>query len=329
MANVGDVLLPILGGIAGTSPYLGSGIRTALTVDQALKRKKWTEAESKRKDDEKAATAEADRLQAEKERLFQKDLVSQIEVWGKENNDPHTVTALTLMARDDPGKAASKFYDLRDQKEEEARWTSERIGAVAGDLRRVNPEGSFGISGRLEDGGPFQMQYPAPSIPVAESLGPHKFGWKPVNSKTPWIQRGTDKDGYPTVFVDEVLKDAMAPYRTPEDDETESKIKAAELKVAKADAKLSKFIKGQDNARQPGDAPPDVRDRRGMRDLLERDSVFDDPEYTALNMELRQARAELTRLLESQSSETADGSENSTNGLVDTYDWEGNLIPRQ
>ena len=322
MANVGDVLLPILGGIAGTSPYLGSGIRTALSVDQALGRRKWQDAKKQQDQEDKDAKAEDAKAQVEKERLFTEDLKAQIEDWGKETGDPQTASALILMARNNSGKAADEFFKIRNQKEKEAGWTSERFSNVAGDMREANPDGSFGISGRLEGGGSANMQYPKPS--VAEVFEPevHDFGWKKVNNDTPWIKTGTGEDGKPTVFIDEELKAAMAPYRTPEANETESKIIAAQIKVEKAKDNLKKYYT-QEAVRGAERRPGGEGGNAGLLPPEPPGSIFDDPGYKHRLLTVQQAEAELERLLtDAQPAE----SEDSTGAIYEDYDAEGNPI---
>jgi hypothetical protein len=314
MANVGDVLLPIAGGILGTSPYLGSGIRTALSVDEALGRRKSKEAKAESDQAEKEAKADADKAQAEKERLFRDDLIAEIEAEG----GPH-VPALVLMARHDPGKAAAELYKLRSQKEEEAKWTSERFGTVGSDFRGDNPDASFSLHGPLEGGGSASVNYPRPT--VAESLDPHNFGWKGVNKDTPWIKVGTKEDGTPAVFIDEELKTAMAPYRTPEADETESKIMAAQIKVEKTKANLAKYAK---NLAAPPRRGPDGKSVQGSGlTTLEGSSIFDDAGYKQRALEVQQAEAELALVAKAGEPEV---NENSTDASYVDYDMEGNPI---
>jgi hypothetical protein len=326
MANVGDVLLPIAGGILGTNPYLGSGIRTALTVDQALGRRKWQDSERQRKQDEKDAEKETAEAEAEKKRLLTGNFKAMVETWGKENDEQQKASTLMLMADRYPDRASKEFFDLVNQKKEEAGWTSERFGTVAGDMREANPSGSFGISGRLEGGGSAQMQYPAPT--VAESLQ-HDFGWKGVNKDTPWIKIGTKEDGTPAVFIDEELKAAMAPYRSAEkaskDEETEAKIMAAQIKVEKTKGALDKYTRDAIDkmaaAGEPGD--PDARAPSGYSNPGERHPIYDEPKYRQLLLEVRQAEAELTRAAKTAESEV---SEDSTGAIYEDYDAEGNPI---
>jgi hypothetical protein len=67
MATVQDVLLPILGGVAGLNPYLGSGIQSAMSVQQALRESRRREEEAAQREEEE--TAEEDRRKAEEDQL--------------------------------------------------------------------------------------------------------------------------------------------------------------------------------------------------------------------------------------------------------------------
>jgi hypothetical protein len=116
MANVGDVLLPVLGGLAGMNPYIGSGVRTGLTVAEALQRKKWKEEESQRREEDEAAAAEQEAADAAAKAARGEEAANLIR--SRTDIPAGKKEALAFIAQKDPDKAILELHKWDPPEEE-------------------------------------------------------------------------------------------------------------------------------------------------------------------------------------------------------------------
>jgi hypothetical protein len=144
-----DWLFPSLGFVAGLNPYLGSGIRTSLSVREALQRGR---REDQRREEEAL----------ERQRLEAKRRADAEELTGLLGEDTSTdAQLLRIMARHDPyksTKAFQEYFEERDQEEPEF-MSPEEISAYSSGL----PKGQFPVptqygTGQVYAAGPQSVQ---------------------------------------------------------------------------------------------------------------------------------------------------------------------------
>lgn len=282
MANVGDVLLPVLGGIAGMSPYLGSGLRSALTVSEAMARKKWRDQESQRQQEETEAEAAEQARQAEEDRALRADLEGLAEEIPQQWR-----AAYRYQVRQNPQKALDFYRDLKEKEMEpvERFYEPGEVGAIGKDLlEQVGPNGTVQWSGKVRGGtGNFTFRSPEPT--VADS-------WAPEPKLVPGNPHASyyfDQDGKVHYNYDEEARAAFADQETTPQVEPDE-LREARMEVLAAQAKVDQYIqkKEADAGRMKsvtGDIVPVETD-------LDEDST-----YIMLMQEVEDATARLKELM--------------------------------
>jgi hypothetical protein len=205
MANVGDVLLPVLGGLAGMNPYIGSGVRTGLTVAEALQRKKWKEEESQRREEDEAAAAEQEAADAAVKAARGKEAANLIK--SRTDIPAGKREALAFIAQKDPDKAILELHKW-DPPEEEApglavgeigEYLTSLEGATGGrgyQATLPGEHGSLNIYGQRGE----------PEEPTVQDV------WEPKYKQSagkPWLTYWTDEDGNPQYTVNEAMREAL------------------------------------------------------------------------------------------------------------------------
>lgn len=236
MASVADVLLPIAGGIAGMNPYLGSGLRTGLTVAEALERKKWKEQEEEQRQEE--AEAEA----AEKARMAEEDRAFRGELEGLADEMPQQYrSAYRYQVRQNPQKALDWYKAVKEKEMEQPErfFEPDEVGAIGESLlEQVGPNGVVNWSGKVS-GGTGNLTFRNPeSQTVAEAWAPEP---KLVPGH-PYASYYQDPEGNIQYQYDDEARSAFAkPEKEGAIDPDE--LREARMDVLQAQAKVDDYIK--------------------------------------------------------------------------------------
>ena len=238
MPSTSDVLLPILGGIAGMNPYIGSGVRTALSVSEALARKKWKEQDKIRQQEEEEAAAEASRIQAERDAADAERLQELIKTSPLVPPEKRQIYA--ELAKRDP-KTALKELEKLEQKEEAQFVDPASMGSYADEMRGVfGDDAGFGLTFEGEYGpvSPYFHPEKQQQTTVEEAFKP-----KYKNPK-PWLTTWMDEGGQQQFSVNEALK-SLLNQETGQEDDYEKAIREARLNVRESQAELQEYVESR------------------------------------------------------------------------------------
>lgn len=261
MASVGDVLLPILGGLAGTDPYIGSGLRSALSVSEALARSKQRKEQDRLKgEQEEAEAAEMERQEAERKAYGERAR----QIIENSSLPAGKKTTLLGIAERDPEGALDTLYDYEPPEPEPMRYEPGQIGSIREEiLAGVGPGGSAQATIPMTYGGTVNATFrnSAPE-PEPEPFEPDYRQYK----DDPWNSYWIDENGQPQITTNEAMREMLEQAPEPEDEMTREAIEEAELELAEARAELQEYIKERTEELEANGLSPDEISREIKKD---------------------------------------------------------------